>query len=86
MGRRERRLERVIGDFVGQALSVPPGINLPQELREEVRARIEHAIYKLEAHVSREGGRTARRAMSDTALVQHVYALREAQQHLQPKY
>jgi hypothetical protein len=86
MGRRERRLEKVVGDFVGQALSLPPGGKLPQELRQELHARIDHAIYKLEAHVSREGARSSRRAMADTGLVQHVYALRAAQQHLRPAY
>jgi len=84
MGRREHRLEKVIGDFVGQALSIPPGITLPPELRTELHARIDHTIYKLEAHVSREGDRSARRAQSDTGLVRHVYALRKAQQILRP--
>lgn len=86
MGRRVHRLERVIGSFVGEALSVPPGGSLPRELREELHARIDHAIYKLEAYVSREGDRSARRALSDTGLVQHVYALRGVQQHLRPTY
>ena len=85
MGRREHKLERVIGNLVGKALSVPPGITLPRDLREELHARIDHTIYKLEAHVSREGARSARRAMSDTGLVKHVYALRAAQQHLRLK-
>jgi hypothetical protein len=85
LGRREHHLERVIGNFVGEALNVPSGMRLPPELREELDARIDHTIYKLEAHVSREGARSARRAMSDTGLVKHVYALRAAQQHLRLK-
>jgi hypothetical protein len=85
LGRREQRVEKMVGMFVDQAFSVPPGITLPPDLREEVNARIEHAIYKLEAHVAREGARSRRRALSDTGLVQHVYALRAAQQHLRPK-
>ena len=60
MSRREHRVGRVVGEFVGQALSVPPGAALPQGVREEVQASIDHAIYKLEAHVSREGERSDR--------------------------
>jgi hypothetical protein len=82
LGRREHRLEKVIVDFVDEALSMPHSRYLPKELREELNTRIDHAIYKLEAHVSREGSRSARRAMSDTGLVRHVYALRAVQQHL----
>jgi hypothetical protein len=82
MGRREQRTERVIVDFVSEAFSLPRGSRLPGELLREIDARIEHTVYKLEAHVSRGGGRSPRRARSDTGLVKHVYALRAAQQHL----
>lgn len=81
-GHRERQVEKIIGEFVAYALSVPPGGVLPHEVREAVRDRIEHMIEALETYVARRGNRSPRRAMHDTGVVQHVYALREAQEHL----
>jgi hypothetical protein len=81
-GRRERQADRAIGSFVGQALSVPAGGVLPSEVREELRVRIDRTIEALETHIARRGNRSQRRAFRDTGVVQQVYALREAQEHL----
>lgn len=80
-GHRKRRAERIIGEFVAYALSVPGG-GLPHEVRETLHGEIERTIDALETFVARTGRRSPRRAMRDTGVVQQIYALREAEQHL----
>lgn len=82
LGRRERQIDRVIGSFVGRALDVPSGGVLPAEVREELGHRIDSIIDALEIFVARAGNRSNSRALHDTGVVKHIYALREVQQHL----
>lgn len=81
-GHRERHTERIIGEFVAHALSVPPGGVLPQEVRATVHAQIERTIDALETYVARSGDRSRRRALHDTGVVKLIYALRDVEQHL----
>ena len=82
LGRRERQVDRVIGSFVGEALNVPPGGVLPADVREELKDRIDRIVDALEVYVARAGAWSRGRTLHDTGVVQHIYALREAQQHL----
>jgi hypothetical protein len=82
LGHRENHAGKVIGTFVNDAMNQPPGGTLPDDVREDLRLIIERTISALETHVARAGDRSQRRAMRDTGVVQQIYALREAQQHL----
>lgn len=81
-GRREREAEAGIDAFVELSMSVPRGGVLPREVRDELQIAIERTIDALETHVSRGGSRSATRTFRDSGVVQRIYALREAQQHL----
>ena len=81
-GLRERQAQRIIGEFVSYALSVPRGGVLPHDVRDTLHAEIERIIDALEIHVARTGNRSPRRAMRDSGVVQLIYALREAEQRL----
>lgn len=82
LGRRERQLDRIIGQFVGEALSVPAGGVLPAHVRDAMKDRIDHIVDTLELYVARSGNRSHGRALRDAGVVKHIYALREVQQHL----
>jgi len=81
IGRRARNVDKLIGEFVEGAMSVPAGV-LPPLVREELQVRINHIIDALEGYVGRGGARSMRRTKADSAVVQQIYALREAEQHL----
>jgi hypothetical protein len=80
LGTRERRADRLVSRFVARALNVPPGGVLPAPIRRELETRIDHIVDALDIYIGRGGRRTPRRTMRDSGIVQHIYALREAQQ------
>lgn len=81
IGRRARNVERLVGEFVDHAMTVPAGV-LPSPVRDELQLRIGHIIDALENYVGRNGARSLGRTKKDSAIVQQIYALREAEQHL----
>jgi hypothetical protein len=81
MGRRARHVEKLVDRFVDHAMSMPGG-DLPPEVRTALQASIGHTVDALEEHVGRSGPSSRRRAVHDSAVVQRIYALRDAEQHL----